>query len=160
MIFHKRGFDGGRWCYGSSFCGGTLVKDMRGNQWVVTAAHCVNIRGNFIDPETLNIKIIAGSVYRTPNLNKKEVAITLDEKHIIFHPDWLGDGNPHDCNKNCIDTCSQYCPKCGKSYWSGKIFIAGLFLHASNLCIIILLYLPKHFVQLCNNQFIFRLGSS
>lgn len=73
-------------------CGGTLVEDANRRQWIVTAAHCINIWGSSI-PRTLDSLVVeAGGVDRRKDRNWQTRNIPLDSNHIIIHPRWRGQG--------------------------------------------------------------------
>lgn len=75
-----------------SFCGGTLVEDSNENQWIVTAAHCINTYGPDISMCTNSFVVKAGGVDRRVGKIWQKRNITLDSNHIIIHPRWKGIG--------------------------------------------------------------------
>ena len=117
-------------CEGPFLCGGTLVKDTNENQWVVTAAHCVDRLGQFHlgTWQIKNFQVKAGSVYLT-NRDKLQVRdIPFDDKIFTFHPDWKGFNDDSSCDssndcKNFNSTICLYkdCSECTENpKYSGK----------------------------------------
>ena len=102
-------------------CGGTLISDRNENQWIVTAAHCINPANSSLpmahSKHTLIVR--AGSI---DSLNTKhERIIPLDSNHIIFHPDWKGSNDDPSCKKFCdtkVNKCST-CSECLSPTFSG-----------------------------------------
>ena len=94
-------------------CGGTLISDRNENQWIVTAAHCINSGSSSLprDQSNFTLRVRAGSI--DSDNRKHERIIPLDSKHIIFHPDWKGSNDDSSCQKIC-DTIvySSVCSKC------------------------------------------------
>ena len=104
-------------------CGGTLISDRHENQWIVTAAHCINGASSSLprDHSNFNLRVRAGSIDNT--CTKHERRIPLDSKHIIFHPDWEGSNNYSSCKEICDmrnDICSE-CTECRSTTFSGMI---------------------------------------
>ena len=98
--------------YGRS-CGGTLISDKNQNQWIVTAAHCINSGSSSLprDQSNFTLRVRAGSIN---NENRKhERVIPLDSKHIIFHPDWKGSNDDLSCTEICDTIVNRYCSTCG-----------------------------------------------
>ena len=113
----------GRICGGpnGTMCGGTLTEDRSGNQWVLTAAHCVNDVGNFLSESLGDFVVKGGSVFRNDSDNLQDRKIPHDKQHIIFHPDWKGNGMDLSCHKKCFIGCEpQYCHTCEDQTYSGK----------------------------------------
>ena len=75
-----------------SMCGGTLVEDSNGKQWIVTAAHCINSYGANISMCTNSLVVKAGGVDRRIGETWQKRNITLDSNHIMVHPRWKGVG--------------------------------------------------------------------
>ena len=101
----------------SWMCGGTLVQDRTGNQWVLTAAHCLNSEGKYTDPTIREFLVRAGMVDRFNPTNTETRIVPNDPSHIIFHPDWYSS----DCIHNCNQECPRQCNQCRGPRWSGKI---------------------------------------
>ena len=108
----------------TSSCGGTLISDRNENQWIVTAAHCINPANSSLpkahSKHTLVVR--AGSI--DSNNAKHERIIPLDRKHIIFHPDWKGANDDPSCQEICdtvFNSKCKVCTLCGSTTWSGTI---------------------------------------
>ena len=102
-------------------CGGTLISDSNENQWIVTAAHCINSGSSSLprNHSKFTLRVRAGSIDK--DSTKHERLIPLDSKHIIFHPDWKGSNDDPSCKKFCdtkVNKCST-CSKCHSPTFSG-----------------------------------------
>ena len=98
--------------FGAS-CGGTLISDRNENQWIVTAAHCINSGSSSLpkDHSNFTLRVRAGSIDKESR--KHERLIPLDSKHIKFHPDWKGSNDDSSCKKICDTMINKnVCGKC------------------------------------------------
>ena len=109
-------------CGKNYLCGGTLVEDKKGKQWIVTAAHCLNTIGpdhsGSLIPRNLDaVTMRAGDVDMRKRSTWQARKITLDDEHIIIHPKWKGVGRT---GSEC--SASRACRDCKKKEWYGKFF--------------------------------------
>lgn len=94
-------------------CGGTLISDRNGNQWIVTAAHCINSGSSSLprDQSNFTLRVRAGSIDNESR--KHERLMPLDFDHVIFHPDWKGSNDDSSCKDICDTITNRNCSKCG-----------------------------------------------
>ena len=108
-------------CAGPYLCGGTLIEDKYGNQWAMTAAHCINRFGKNIPNHVSSIAVKIGSIDKRSRRMKIR-QIPLDDNHVVFHPDYEGTNKYISCSgcQRMSDEKCKTCTECGPNL-SGKL---------------------------------------
>ena len=118
------------------FCGGTLVVDKDGRQWVITAAHCISDLGPEVHPIIDYFEIRVGSVFLNDTENTQIRNVSVDLDHVVIHPEYPKnipeDGDPF-CKDNCTDFCPRYCDgmccHCDTEDYSGRVLNLFIVIH-------------------------------
>ena len=110
-------------------CGGTLIEDKNKNQWIVTAAHCINPgSANLPKHPKTSLAVQAGYVSKFDTENMQQKQVLLDKSHVIFHPEWKGSTKESSCTDICdfyvkIECANAPCDQCGNPNYTGTHFI-------------------------------------